>query len=207
MDQLLKRVSWHKFYCSGYTQIEIDLEDQEKTTFTCPFGTVAYRRMPFGLCNAPVTFQRCMLSIFGNMVEDFMEVFMDNFSVFGSNFDNYLDNLQRVLKRCEKKNLVLNWEVFHFMVTQEIVLGYMVSAEGIQVDKAKIDLIFGLPILRYIRSFLGHTGFYRCFIKDFSAISRPLSHLLMKDVPFEWIKECQASFEMLKTLLTTTPIL
>ncbi|RVW33162.1 Transposon Ty3-I Gag-Pol polyprotein [Vitis vinifera] len=83
MDQVLERVSGHPFYCfldgySGYFQIEIDLEDQEKTTFTCPFGTFAYRRMPFGLCNAPVTFQRCMLSIFSDMVERIMEVFMDD---------------------------------------------------------------------------------------------------------------------------------
>ncbi|RVW27966.1 Retrovirus-related Pol polyprotein from transposon 297 [Vitis vinifera] len=83
MDQVLERVSGHPFYCfldgySGYFQIEIDLEDQEKTTFTCPFGTFAYRRMPFGLCNAPATFQRCMLSIFSDMVERIMEVFMDD---------------------------------------------------------------------------------------------------------------------------------
>ena len=95
------------------------------------------------------------------------------------------------------------------MVTQGIVLGHIISTKGIQVDRAKIDLITDLPIpksVRDIRSFLGHAGFYRHFIKDFSAIYHPLSHLLMKDAPFEWIEECQASFETLKTLLTTSPI-
>ena len=92
IDQMLERLVGHRFYCfldgySGYNQIPIALEDQEKTTFTCLFGTFAYRRMPFGLCNAPATFQRCMMSIFFDMVEKFMEVFMDDFSIFGSSFD------------------------------------------------------------------------------------------------------------------------
>ena len=92
IDQVLERVSGHPFYCfldgySKYFKIEIDVEDQEKTTFTCPFGTYAYRRMPFGLCNAPATFQRCMLSIFSDMVEHIMEVFMDDIFIYGSAFD------------------------------------------------------------------------------------------------------------------------
>jgi len=113
MDQILERVAVHEFYCfldgySGYNQIEIVLEDQEKTTFTCPFGTFAYRRMPFGLCNAPATFQRCMLSICSDIVECFLEIFMDDFSVFGDLFDDCLTNLEKVLSMYEEKNLVLN---------------------------------------------------------------------------------------------------
>ncbi|RVW59104.1 Retrovirus-related Pol polyprotein from transposon 412 [Vitis vinifera] len=120
MDQVLERVSGHPFYCfldgySGYFQIEIDLEDQEKTTFTCPFGTFAYRRMPFGLCNAPATFQRCMLSIFSDMVERIMEVFMDDITVYGSSYEECLLYLEVVLQRCIEKDLVLNWEKCHFM--------------------------------------------------------------------------------------------
>jgi len=132
MDQILERVAGHEFYYfldgySGYNQIEIALEDQEKTTFTRPFGTFAYRRMPFGLCNAPATFQRCMLSIFSDMVERFLEIFMDDFSVFGDSFDDCLTNLEKVLNRCEEKNLVLNWKKCHFMVTNDIVLSHIVS--------------------------------------------------------------------------------
>ena len=102
IDQVLERVSDHPFYCfldgySGYFQIEIAIEDQGKTTFTCPFGTYAYRRMPFGLSNAPTTFQKCMLSIFSDMVECIMEVFMDDIIVYGSAFDKYLVNLEVVL--------------------------------------------------------------------------------------------------------------
>ena len=94
---------------SGYNQIAVDPKDQEKTAFTCPYGVFAYRRMPFGLCNAPTTFQRCMLAIFSYMVEKSIEVFMDDFSVFGPLFDTCLDNLEKVLQRCVETNLVLNW--------------------------------------------------------------------------------------------------
>ena len=115
MDQLLERISGHPFYCfldgySGYFQIEIVAEDQEKTTFTCPFGTYAYMRMTFGLCNAPTTFQRCMLSIFSDLVERIMEVYMDDITVYGGSFEKCLINLETVLHRCIEKNLVLNWE-------------------------------------------------------------------------------------------------
>jgi hypothetical protein len=95
MDQMLERLAGKSFYCfldgySGYYQIVINPEDQEKTTFTCLFGTYAYRRMPFGLCNAPATFQRCMMSIFSNYVERIIEVFMDDFTVYGDSFDKCL---------------------------------------------------------------------------------------------------------------------
>ena len=95
---------------SGYNQVPVDPEDQEKTTFTCPYGTYAYRRMPFGLCNAPTTFQRCMTSIFSDMVGSFLDVFMDDFSILGDSFDECLKNLSMVLERCQEKNLVLSWE-------------------------------------------------------------------------------------------------
>ena len=102
IDQMLDRLAGYSYYCfldgySGYNQIAIALEYQEKTTFTCPCGTFALRRMPFGLCNAPTTFQRCMMAIFSDMVEDIMEIFMDDFSVFGTSFDHCLHNLTLVL--------------------------------------------------------------------------------------------------------------
>ena len=106
LDQILERVAGHDFYCfldgySGYYRIDIAPEDQEKTTFTCPFGTFAFKRMPFGLCNAPATFQRCILSIFEDYVEKIVEVFMDDFIVYGDSFHNCLSNLSLVLSRCK----------------------------------------------------------------------------------------------------------
>ncbi|GJR62421.1 reverse transcriptase domain-containing protein [Tanacetum coccineum] len=163
MDQMLERLVGYEYYCfldgfSGYFQIPIDPQDQEKTTFTCPYGTFAYRRMPFGLCNAPGTFQRCMMAIFHDMIEETMEI----------------------------------------------------SKSEIEVDKAKGDVIAKLPhptSVKGIRSFLGHAGFYRRFIQDFSKIARPMTHLLEKDTPFIFSKECIEAFNILKKKLTEAPIL
>ncbi|GKE72550.1 reverse transcriptase domain-containing protein [Tanacetum coccineum] len=150
MDQILERLTGNEYYCfldgfSGYFQILIDPQDQEKMTFTCPYGTFAYRRMPFGLCNAPGTFQRCMMAIFHDMIEETMEVFMDDFSVFEDSFSSCLFHLDKMLKRCEGTNLVLNWERCHFMVKEGIVLRHKISKSGIEVDKAKVDIIAKLP--------------------------------------------------------------
>ena len=189
MDQLLERISSQPFYCfldgySGYFQIEIAAEDQEKTTFTCPFGTYAYKRMPFGLSNALATFQQCMLSIFSDLVERIMEVYMDDITVYDGSFEECLMNLEIVLHRCIEKHMVLNWEKCHFMVIQGIVLGHIFSKKGIKVDKAKIYLI-SKPLppppppppppphththtnIKTVRQFLGHAGFYRRFIMHF----------------------------------------
>nr|GFA87250.1 reverse transcriptase domain-containing protein [Tanacetum cinerariifolium] len=124
MDQMLERLAGNQYYCfldgfSGYFQIPIDPKDQEKTTFTCPYETFAYRRMPFGLCNAPGTFQRILFKL--------------------------VSHLARMLKRCEDTNLCLNWEKSHFMVKKGIVLGHKISKQGIEVDKAKVDVITKLP--------------------------------------------------------------
>ncbi|RVW87063.1 Retrovirus-related Pol polyprotein from transposon 17.6 [Vitis vinifera] len=161
IDQVLERVSGHPFYCflDGYS-----------------------RRMPFGLCNAPTAFQRCILSIFSDMVERIMEVFMDDITIYGSTFEKCLVNLEAVLNRCIEKDLVLNWEKCHFMVQQGIVLGHIISKKGMKLIKQ------------------------RRFIKDFSKLSKPLCELLGKDAKFLWDESCQKSFEQLKHFLTTAPI-
>nr|GEU44796.1 putative reverse transcriptase domain-containing protein [Tanacetum cinerariifolium] len=179
MDQMLERLAGNEYYCfldgfSRYFQIPIDPKDQEKTTFTYPYGTFAYKRMPFGLCNAPGNFQRCMMAIFHDMIEQTME------------------------------------EKSHFMVKEGIVLGHKISKKGIEFDKAKIEVISKLlhpKTVKGIRSFLGHAGFYRRFIKDFSKISRPMTHLLEKNSPFIFSNECIQAFRTLKDKLTEAPIL
>ncbi|GJZ25839.1 reverse transcriptase domain-containing protein [Tanacetum coccineum] len=174
--------------------------DQEKTTFTCPFETYAYRRIPFGLCNAPATFQRSMLAIFHDMIEESIKVFMDDFFIFGDSFDKFLNNLDKMLQRCKDTHLVLNWEKCHFIVKKGIVLGYKVSGAGLEVDKAKVDVISKLPPptnIKGVRSFLGHACFYRRFIQDFLKIARPLTKRLEKDTPFKFDDECQKAFKLL----------
>ena len=215
IDQIIEKLAGQKFYCfldgyAGYNQIAIHPDDQHKTTFTCPYGTFAFRRMPFGLCNAPATFQRCMMSIFSDMVGNSLEIFMDDFSIFGPTFENCLDELTKVLKRCVETNLVLSWEKSHFMVQEGTVLGHVISNKGIEVDRAKIKVISTLPPpnnIKGIRSFLGHAGFYRRFIKGFSVITKPLCNLLLKDVPFVFDEACLNAFNSLKEKLVEAPIL
>nr|GEV45531.1 reverse transcriptase domain-containing protein [Tanacetum cinerariifolium] len=165
------------------TRLVTDPQDQEKTTFTCPYGTFAYRRMPFGLCNAPGTFQMCMMAIFHDMIKKTMEVFMDEFLVFGNSFETCLSG---------------------------IVLGHKISKNWIEVDKAKVDVIAKLPhptTVKCIRSFLGHAGFNRRFIQDFSMIARSMTRLLGKDTPFFFSKECVEAFQTLMRKLSEAPIL
>nr|GEV18691.1 hypothetical protein [Tanacetum cinerariifolium] len=169
-DQMLETLAGNQYYCflngfSGYFQIPIDSKDQEKTTFTCPYGTFAYRRMPFGLCNAPGTFQSC------------------------------LSHLEKMLKRCEDTNLCLNWEKSHFMVNQGVVLGHKIYKNGIEVDKAKVDVISKLPhptTVKGIRSFLGHAE----SVDAFQTLKRMLIEATILitpewDMPFELM--CDAS--------------
>nr|GEY51523.1 reverse transcriptase domain-containing protein [Tanacetum cinerariifolium] len=191
MNQMLKRLVGNEYYCfldgfSGYFQIPIDPRDQEKTTFTCPYGTFAYRRMPFSLCNAPGTFQRCMLAIFHDMVEKMMEVFMDDFSVFGNSFENCLSHLDKMLQRCEDTNLSLNWEKSHLMVKEGIVLGHKISKNKIKVERAKVDVIAKLP----------HPTTVKDCIKAFKTLKKKLTEapILIApncDLPFELM--CDAS--------------
>ena len=172
IDQILGRLAGQTYFCffdgySGYNHIAIHPDDQEKTMFTCPFGTFAFSRMPFGLCNAPATFQRCMPAIFCDFLGDSLEVFMEDFSVFGDDFDSCLAHLTKILEVCVRKRLVLSWEKSHFMVREGVVLVHLVSGKGLEVDKAKIEVIQNLPLpttLQDLRSFLGHVGFYRRFI-------------------------------------------
>ncbi|RDX81778.1 Retrovirus-related Pol polyprotein from transposon 17.6, partial [Mucuna pruriens] len=207
IDQVLEKLAGKSHYYFldgfyGYMQIHIAPEDQYKTTFTCPFGTFVYTCMPFGLCNAPSTFQHCMTSIILDLLQECMEVFMDDFTIYDDSFDTCLKNLSKVLKRCIDTNLVLNFEKCHFMVTKGIVLGHLVSNRGIEVDKSKIDIITAFPnptSVREVCSFLGHAGFYRRFIKNFNKTALPLSKLLQKDVEFKFDQPCIESFQELKS--------
>jgi hypothetical protein len=215
IDEMLDRLANNAYFCfldrySGFMQIPIHPDDQKKTMFTCPYGTFAYRRMPFGLCNAPTSFQRCMMAVFSEFIEEIVEVFMDDFSVYGKTFVDFLANLDKVLTRCSEVDLVLNWEKCHFMVKQGIVLGHVISERGIEVDKAKVEMVEQLPPptdVKSLRIFLGHARFYRRFIKYFSKITKLLTHLLQKDVAFDFDEKCLAAFRTLKSALVSAPII
>eukprot|EP00253_Pinus_taeda_P013146 PITA_13146 len=144
------------------------------------------------------------------MLNDSLEIFMDDFTPYGVTFEDALQNLEKVLKRCIEAHLALSTEKCHMMMNQGIVLGHFISFLGIQVDPAKVQVIQTLPIPKTqtdVRSFLGHAGYYRRFIKDFSKIASPLFVLLMKNVEFKWTDGCQKAFNELKHQFSTTPIL
>ncbi|RDY12501.1 Retrovirus-related Pol polyprotein, partial [Mucuna pruriens] len=188
IDQVLEKLAGKSHYYfldgfSGYMQIHIAPEDQYKTTFTCPFSTYACTCMPFGLRNALSTFQHYMTSIFLDLLQDCMEVFMDDFMVYAE-----LKPIQG-FKRCIDTNLVLNFEKRHFMVTEGIVLGHLVSNRGIEVDKSKINIITSLP---------NHASMQEIVL--------PLSKLLQKDVEFNFDQPYIEAFQELKNRLTSTPI-
>ena len=148
--------------------------------------------------------------MFLDLVEEAMKIFMDDFLVYGSSFENCFENSEAVLQRCQDKNLALNWEKGHFMVTEGIVLGHKISIAGLEVDQAKVSIIKSLlppTIVKGIRSFLRHADFYRRFIKDFSKISKPLCRLVEKEAKFDFDEACKAAFDEIKSILVTTPIM
>jgi hypothetical protein len=151
-----------------------------------------------------------MMAVFSEFIKEIVEVFMDDFSVYGKTFMDCLANLETVLTRCVEVDLVLNWEKCHFMVKQGIVLGHVISESGIEVDKAKVETVEQLPPptdVKSLRSFLGHAGFYRKFIKDFSKITKHLTHILQKDVAFDFDEKCLAAFWTLKSALVSALII
>ena len=150
------------------------------------------------------------MSMFSDLVEEVMEISMDDFTVYGSSFEQCLNNLETVLQRCKDKQIALNWEKCHFMVTEGIVLGHKISITGLEVDQSKISIIKTLApptTVKGIRSFLGHAGFYRRFIKDFSKIARLLCRLLEKETKFNFDDSCKAAFEEIKSRLVQAPIM
>ena len=148
--------------------------------------------------------------IFSDFIRESMEVFMDDFSVFGLSFDAFLEHLTQILDVCVKKRLVLSWEKSYFMVREGIVLGHLVSSKALEVDKAKVEVIQDLALpksIRELKSFLGHVGFYRRFIDDFAKVSKPLTSLLCKEKDFIIEEEGKHAFMQLKQALVEPPIL
>jgi hypothetical protein len=149
-------------------------------------------------------------TVFSEFIKEIVEVFMDDFSVYGKTFMDCLANLDKVLTRCAEVDLVLNWEKCHFMVKKGIVLGHVISERGIKMDKAKVETVEQLlpPMdVKSLRSFLGHAEFYRRFIKYFSKITKPLTQLLQKDMAFYFDEKCLAAFRTLKCALVSAPII
>jgi predicted aspartyl protease len=195
---------------SGYHQVEMDEPDKDKTSFVTRQGTFRFRVMPFGLCNAPGTFQRIMDIVMAGLNFQVLLVYLDDIILFSRTTAEHLERLRLLFGKLREANLKLKPSKCKLIKTEVEFLGHVVSGKGIATDPSKISTVQDWPTpqnLTEVRSFLGLCGYYRRFVKDFSVIAAPLHALTGKKVAFVWNAACQAAFEALKTSLTTSPIL
>lgn len=195
---------------SGYWQVEVDEKDQEKTAFVTPDGLYEFKVLPFGLCNAPATFERMMDNLLRALKWTMCLCYMDDIFIFSATFEEHIERIWSVLQCIQNGGLRLNTSKCRFGSQQVKILGHLVDREGIHPDPEKLSAIQKFPkpqSVTDVRSFLGLSSYYRRFIKNFAEISRPLNDLLKKNVGFMWTTDQQRSFEILKRALTTEPVL
>ena len=215
IDDSLDLLADAKFFtsldlASGYWQVGMSEESREKTAFTTHAGLFEFTVMPFGLCNAPATFQRLMENVLMGLTREKCLVYLDDVLVLGRTFSEHLGNLREVFSRLHRAGLKLKPSKCKLGQKHVVYLGYVVSAQGISTDPSKVVAItqFPRPVdLKSLRSFLGLTSYYRRFVPRFSSIAEPLYSLTRKDTPYEWSPKCEAAFVHLKRLLTESPVL
>ena len=208
MNNILEEIACHAMYSfadgySGYNQIHIMQREWYKNTFTTLWRTFIYIGMPFGLCNAPATFQRAMTYSFADLLHKSMVVFIDDFCIYGS---SHFEDVQACFERCREYHVSLNLEKTILFVLRGILLGHLVSEEGRLPDPNKVKVIAELPPpmnVPNVLNGLGHTGWYREAIEDYANTAIPLTNLTKKYVPFMWTQECQNAFDILKGNLTS----
>ena len=195
---------------SGYWQVDMKDEDAAKTAFLTPDGLYEFTAMPFGLCNAPATFQRLMDQVLGNMRYEFALVYLDDVMVHSKTFEEHVEHLDAVLECLTQATLACKLKKCSFAQESTAYLGHVVSARGIEPEPSKIAAVKEMApprTVKEIRMFLGFVGYYRRFINNFSAIAKPLNHLLRKAVEWQWGVEQQDAFEQLRDALISAPIL
>lgn len=204
---------------AGYFQVAVAGQDQEKTAVTTPFGLYEWTRMPFGLCNAPATFQRLMEVVLGDMAFEMLLIYLDDVLVFSKDFESHLQRLDLVLGRLQEHGLKLKPKKCFLFRKEVRFLGHVVSAEGVQVDMEKVKVLEDWPApqsVKEVRQVVGFMSYYRRFVPRFAQLARPLHALMGKQKkgelnarsrPFEWDEECQTSFDSLRKCLIAPPIL
>ncbi|GFU88767.1 retrovirus-related Pol polyprotein from transposon 412 [Trichonephila clavipes] len=215
IDDTLDTLSGHKWFStldlkSGYWQVEIHPEDREKTAFTSGQGLWQFKVMPFGLCNAPATFERLMETVLKGLTFEACLIYLDDVIIGGRTFEEHLQNIRKVLSKLSDANLKLNPSKCKFFQKEVNYLGHIISAEGVRTDPEKVSAVKNWKRpenLRELRSFLGLCTYYQKFVKGFSNIARPLHKLTESKQKFQWTKECEDSFLQLKEALTSSPIL
>lgn len=222
IEETLTMLTKSKYYstldlASGYWQVKVSEADREKTAFCTPFGLYEFERMPFGLCNAPATFQRLMQSCLGSQITESAFVYLDDVIVYSPDFDSHLEHLQAVFARLKSYGLKLRPDKCVLFQQQVKFLGHLVNSEGVAPDPDKIAAVQKWPApqtIHQVRSFLGFAGYYRRFIAGFAGVARPLNSLLVgvpknkkQNIPINWDEDCQQSFDLLKQKLLEAPIL
>jgi len=195
---------------SGFHQIQVNEKDVPKTAFTVENGHYEFLRMPFGLKNAPSTFQRVMDNIMRGLNNEICLVYMDDIIVYSSTLEEHIQRLSTVFKRLRKSNLKLQPDKCEFLKREVAYLGHVITKDGVKPNPDKISAVTNFPIpksIKDIQSFLGLSGYYRRFISNYSKITKPLTALLKKDIPFNFDQNCLNSFNLLKQSLTKAPIL
>jgi hypothetical protein len=215
IDEMLNTLAGSHWFstldlASGYWQVAMHPRDKEKTAFVTRYGTYEFNVMPFGLCNAPATFQRLMDRVYEGIAWKFVVVYLDDTIVYSRTFDDHLKHLNEVFRRIKQAGLRLNIEKCNFWMQRLPFLGHIIAPSGIAPDPTKIEAVQKIQPpqnITQLRSFLGLAGYYRQFIQNFSAVAKPLNRLLQKDEPYRWTHIQQEAFNELKDRLTAAPIL
>lgn len=195
---------------SGYWQVTMDPESKAKTAFVTHTGRYQFNVMPFGLKNAPATFQRLMERVLAGLRGNICLVYLDDIIIYSSSVDQHFERLQAVLNRLRQANLTINLKKSKFCLTEMKFLRHTISKTGIGADPDKVEAIKSYPTptnLKEVQRFLGLAGWYHKFVPNFSKIAQPLIDLKKKGTPFVWSKECQHAFNQLKTCLMSSPVL
>ncbi|KAL7291073.1 hypothetical protein TKK_0015204 [Trichogramma kaykai] len=194
----------------GFWQIRLDSRDAHKCAFSTPFGHYQFIRMPFGLKNAPATFQWLMGTVLKGLQGNILFVYVDDIVIYANSIEEHNDKFNQLATRLREANLKLQPGKCEFLRTIVTYLGHILSEEELKVDPKKVEDVTKFPrpkSVKNVRQFIVLAGYYRRFIDKFAAIAKPLFKLLQKDVPFEWNDKAQESFDRLKTLLTIVPVL
>src|SRR5436189_3403049 len=215
INEIIDRLGGSKWFtsidlASGYWQVEVVEEDKEKIAFITKYGLFEYNVMPFGLCNAPATFQRLMNTALEDILWKFVMDYIDDISVYSKTWEEHLQHLEEVFKRLRKAKLKINPDKCHFGAQEIQFLEHVIGIDGIKPDPAKVEKVKNFPQLgntTELRSFVRLISYYRRFIQDFSKISKPLFELTKKDQPYEWKEPQSKAFEILKEKLINSPVL
>lgn len=215
IDDILDTLSGARYFstldlASGYWQIELDPSTSAKSAFVTHQGLHEFVRMPFGMCNAPATFQRLMEVVLAGLLWKNCFVYIDDVLVCSNTFEEHLVHLTEVLSRLREAGLRLKAKKCMFLREEVCYLGHVVSSQGIKPDTAKTEKIREYPApkdVNEVRQFLGLASYYRRFVAEFAKIASPLHFLLKKDVEFQWSPECSTAFQNLKEALVNAPVL